>query len=163
MAASKKVTIRQMDIDDIPSVYRLGEKYFTSEDFPTLYRTWDPYEVTEYFTTDPNYCLVAEVKETIVGFVLGTTVEKERTAWRKYGYLAWILIDEEFQGIHIGKRLYRELEKRWRNDGIRMVLVETGADNDDAIVFFKSTGFSPTGKHLWLAKTLRRTAAKRIK
>lgn|GEM_PF-2206011 len=83
MAASKKVTIPQIDIDDIPSVYGLGEKYFASEDFPTSYLTWDPYEVTEYFTTDPNYCLVAEVQESIVGFVLGTTVEKERTAWKK--------------------------------------------------------------------------------
>ena len=33
----------------------------------------------------------------------------------------------------------------WRWDGVRMVLVETGADNEDAIIFFKPTGFTPTG------------------
>ena len=158
MTTEKKALIRQMEIDDISAVYRLGEKFFTSEDFPTLYRTWDPYEVTEYFTSDPNYCLVAEMEGDIVGFVLATTVEKEGTAWKKYGYLAWILIDETFQGAHIGRRFYRELEKRWREDGVRMVIVETGDDNEDAIAFFTATGFSPTGKHVWLAKTLTRTS-----
>ena len=37
------VSIRQMEVDDIASVYHLGEKLFTSEEFPILYRTWDPY------------------------------------------------------------------------------------------------------------------------
>lgn len=160
MSSSKKTTIRQMEIDDISAVYRLGEKHFTSEDFPTLYRTWDPYEVTEYFSTDPSYCLVAEQGDNIVGFTLATTFEKEGTAWKKYGYLAWILIDEDFQGMHIGRRLYRELEKRWRNDGARMILVETGSDNQEAIAFLEATGFSPTGEHVWLAKTLRRSPKK---
>lgn len=163
MSSGKKTTIRQMEIDDISAVYRLGEKHFTSEDFPTLYRTWDPYEVTEYFTTDPNYCLVAEQGDNIVGFTLATTIEKEGTAWKKYGYLAWILIDEECQGMHIGRRLYRELEKRWRSDGVRMILVETGSDNEEAIAFFKATGFSPAGEHVWLAKTLRKPSSKSSK
>ncbi|MFC2027837.1 GNAT family N-acetyltransferase [Chloroflexota bacterium] len=160
MSSGKKTTIRQMEIDDISAVYRLGEKHFTSEDFPTLYRTWDPYEVTEYFSTDPSYCLVAEQGDNIVGFTLATTFEKEGTAWKKYGYLAWILIDEDFQGMHIGRRLYRELEKRWRNDGARMIIVETGSDNQEAIAFLEATGFSPTGEHVWLAKTLRRSPKK---
>ncbi|MFO8011181.1 MAG: GNAT family N-acetyltransferase, partial [Dehalococcoidia bacterium] len=97
MTTAKKAIIRQMRIDDIPAVYRLGEKFFTSEEYPTLYRTWDPFEVTEYFSSDPDYCLVAELRGTIVGFALATTVEKKRTAWKKYGYLAWILIDDEHQ------------------------------------------------------------------
>ena len=62
--------------------------------------------------------------------------------------------------MHIGRRLYRELEKRWRNDGVRMILVETGSDNQEAISFLEATGFSPTGEHVWLAKTLRRSPKK---
>ena len=72
-----EVIIRQMEIDDISSVYHLGEELFTSEELPILYRTWDPYEVTDHFTSDPDYCLVAEADGRIVGFVLATTVEKE--------------------------------------------------------------------------------------
>lgn len=149
-----------MEVDDIPAVYRLGEKLFTSTSFPTLYRTWDAYEVTEYFSSDPNYCLVAEINDEIVGFVLATTIEKKGTAWNKYGYLAWILVDEQYQGQHIGKRFYRRLETRWRKEGVRMVIVETSDRNRDAIAFFTATGFAPTGKHVWLAKTLRRVRKK---
>lgn len=153
-----KVIIREMEIDDISAVYRLGEKLFSSEEFPILYRTWDPYEVTEYFSSDPDYCLVAEAETNgkIVGFILATTVEKEGTAWKKYGYLSWIGVDEAFQRTKLGLRLYRELEKRLMEDGVRMVIADTEAENEEAIAFFKGTGFSISSQHAWLAKTLRR-------
>lgn len=147
-----------MEIDDISSVYRLGEKLFSSDEFPILYRTWDPYEVTDYFSSNPDYCLVAETEANgkIVGFILATTVEKEGTAWKKYGYLSWIGVDEAFQRTKLGLRLYRELEKRLLEDGVRMVIADTEAENEEAITFFKTMGFSTSGQHVWLVKTLRR-------
>ncbi len=152
-----KAIIRQMEIDDVSAVYRLGEKLFSSEEFPILYRTWDPYEVTEYFSSEPDYCLVAETETgKIAGFVLATTVEKEGTAWKKYGYLSWIGVDEAFQGTKLGHRLYRELEKRLLEDGVRMVIADTEAENEKAIAFFKGLDFSNSSQHVWLAKTLRR-------
>jgi ribosomal protein S18 acetylase RimI-like enzyme len=153
-----KAIIRQMEIDDVSAVYRLGERLFSSEEFPILYRTWDPYEVTEYFGSEPDYCLVAEAETNgkIVGFILATTVEKEGTAWKKYGYLSWIGVDETFQRTKLGLRLYRELEKRLLEDGVRMVIADTEAENEEAISFFKRMGFSNSSQHVWLAKTLRR-------
>ena len=158
-----EVSIRQMEIDDIASVYHLGEELFTSEEFPILYRTWDPYEVTDYFTSDPDYCLVAEAEGRIVGFVLATTIEKEGTAWKKYGYVGWIGVDDALQRTNLGRRLYRRLEDRLQEDGVRMVIVDTEGDNKGAIGFFNSLGFSPRAQHLWLAKTLRRPAKRAIK
>jgi len=150
-----QITIREMEIDDVGAVYHLGEKLFTSDEFPFLYRTWDPYEVTEYFTSDPEYCLVAESEEEIVGFILATTVEKEGTAWKKYGYLSWIGIDEAFQRSGLGLRLYRKLEEVFQKDGVRMVMADTEAGNKEAIAFFKTLGFSSNRQHLWMAKTLK--------
>jgi GNAT superfamily N-acetyltransferase len=117
-----EVSIRAMEIDDVSAVYHLGEKLFTSDEFPILYRTWDPYEVTEYFTTESEYCLVAETEDDrIVGFVLANMVEKEGTAWKKYGYLTWIGVDEGFQRTNLGQRLYNKIEdtfqKKRRQDG----------------------------------------------
>lgn len=155
-----RVVLRQMDIDDIAAVYHLGEELFTSEELPILYRTWDPYEVTDYFSSDPDYCLVAEKEEKIVGFVLGTTIEKEGTAWRKYGYVAWMGIDEAHQRTSLGRRLYRRLEDRFRQEGVRMVIADTQGDNKGAISFFKAIGFSVSSEHLWLGKTLRRPPRK---
>jgi len=155
-----EVEIKQMEIDDISSVYHLGERLFTSEEFPILYRTWDPYEVIEYFASDPDYCLVAEADGVIVGFILATIIEKEGTAWKKYGYLSWIGVDEEYQRINLGQRLYRKLEERMKKDGVRMMIADTDEENEAALSFFKDMKFTLTRKHQWLAKTLRRPAKK---
>jgi ribosomal protein S18 acetylase RimI-like enzyme len=151
-----ETTIRKMEIDDISAVYHLGERLFTSEELPILYRTWDPYEVTHYFTSDPDYCFVAEVDDRIVGFVLATTIVKEGTAWKRYGYVSWIGVDEPFQRTNLGHRLYRKLEDKLREDGVRMIIADTQADNEGAIAFFNTIGFSPASQHVWLAKTLRK-------
>jgi ribosomal protein S18 acetylase RimI-like enzyme len=151
-----EITIRQMDIDDLAPVYHLGEELFTSEELPILYRTWDPYEVTDYFTSDPDYCLVAESNGDIVGFVLATTIEKEGTAWKKYGYLSWMGIDEKYQRGKLGRRLYRKLEERMLEDGVRMVIADTEGNNEPAIAFFEAMGFSVRSEHKWLAKTVRK-------
>jgi ribosomal protein S18 acetylase RimI-like enzyme len=155
-----EVNIRQMEIDDIGSVYHLGEELFTSEEFPILYRTWDAYEVTDHFTSDPDFCLVAEIQGRVVGFILATTIEKEGTAWKKYGYLSWIGVDETFQRTNLGLRLYRRLEEKFKEEGVRMVIADTEANNEGAIAFFKAIGFSSSRQHLWLTKTVRRPIQK---
>lgn len=155
-----EIVIREMEIDDLASVYHLGERLFTSEELPILYRTWDPYEVTDYFSSDPEYCLVAEMEGGIVGFVLATTIEKEGTAWRRYGYIGWMGVDEAFQRSNLGRRLYRRLEQRLKEDGVRMIIADTQGDNLDAVAFFKAVGFTVRGEHLWFGKTIRRPAKK---
>jgi ribosomal protein S18 acetylase RimI-like enzyme len=156
MPAKIETAIRQMEIDDIGPVYHLGEDLFTSEELPILYRTWDPYEVTHYFTSDPEYCFVAETNGKIVGFVLAETIEKEGTAWKKYGYLSWIGVAEKFQRTNLGRRLYRKLEDTLKGEGVRMMIADTAADNEPAIKFFAKLGFATQTQHVWLTKTLRR-------
>ena len=155
-----EVTIRQMEIDDISAAYHLGEDLFTSEKLPILYRTWDPYEVTDHFSSDPDYCFVAEADGKIVGFVLATTIQKEGTAWNTYGYLSWIGVDKDFQRTNLGLRLYRRLEDKMKEDGARMIICDTEANNKGAISFFKTLGFTKRRQHVWLAKTLKRTVKK---
>jgi len=151
---ARKVKIREMIIDDLAAVYHLGEELFTSEEFPILYRTWDRYEVTSYFNLDSYYCLVAEVDKEIVGFVIGTTIEKEGTAWN-YGYIAWIGVKEEFQRDKLGRRLYREAEKRMKEEeGVRMMIADTDSNDENAMRFFKKMGFLQRKEHLWMIKTL---------
>lgn len=154
-----RVTIREMDVDDIPAVFHLGEQLFTSEEYPILYRTWDAYEVTGAFTTDPAYCFVAEVYGMVVGFILGTTIEKEGTAWKKYGYVSWIGVDENYQRMHLGKRLYRKLESQLKTDGARMLIADTEENNVEALSFFEAMGYSLYGRHVWISKTLGRKAS----
>jgi ribosomal protein S18 acetylase RimI-like enzyme len=114
--------------------------------------------VTDAFTSDPNYCYVAELEDEgdIVGFALATTIEKEGTAWKKYGYVSWIGVDAPFQRSNLGQRLYRRLEERFRKDGVRMIIADTDEDNRSAIAFFEAMDFSHSSDHVWLTKTLRK-------
>ena len=88
-ATDEQLEIRELTIDDLAAVFHLGELLFTSEFSSSMYRAWDEYEITTLFNSDNELCLVAELDGQIVGFALGTTVEKQGSAW-KYGYLVWI-------------------------------------------------------------------------
>lgn len=156
----KSEVIRLMEIDDLSAVYHLGEKLFTSDELPILYRTWDAHEVTEYFTSDSDYCLTAEVDSKIAGFILANTIIKEGTAWKQYGYVAWIAVDEPYQRTGLGERLYRRLEEVMKKEGVRMIICDTEADNKGAIKFFQKLGFADSAKHIWLAKNLGKCSAK---
>jgi ribosomal protein S18 acetylase RimI-like enzyme len=158
---NSEVEIREMEVDDIPGVFHLGNRLFRGRHFTTLYRTWDAYEVTTGFNQDPELCLVADVAGgQVVGFALGTTYEKEKGAW-KYGYVVWLGVDSAFQGLELGSRLYREMERRMREQGVRMVMMDTAASNHGAISFFKKMGFGKPRTQIWMSKVLRMPGAKK--
>ena len=144
-----ELEIREMEIDDIPAVFHLGEQIFTSETVPTLYRTWDEFEVTSLFNTDPEFCLVAEVDDMTVGFILGTTVTKTQSAW-KYGYIVWLGVVPEWQRERLGSRLFDKLAEKMIEDGVRIFLVDTEASNEPALKFFKKKGFGNPEEQIYL-------------
>jgi ribosomal protein S18 acetylase RimI-like enzyme len=151
----RKLNIREMSIDDLPEVFHIGEAVFTAEYSPTLYRTWDEYEITTLFNSDSELCLVGEIGDEIVGFALGTTVEKQRSPW-KYGYLVWLGVRPDVQKSQVGNRLFRELKRRMREQGVRMIIVDTSADNQAAISFFQKQGFGNPHEHVYLTLNLSR-------
>ena len=149
------IKIRQMEIDDIASVFHLGEHLFTAKAVPTLYRTWDEYEVLNLFQTDQELCLVAEVEKegNIAGFVLGSTITKNHSAW-KYGYLVWIGVDPLYQGYGISEKLFLRLEELMVEDGVRMMIVDTEADNQRALKLFNKLGFGNPQEHIYMTLNL---------
>jgi len=142
-----------MEIDDLATVFHLGERLFTAREAPNLYRTWDEYEVINLFQADSEYCLVAESDDRIVGFALGTTVTKSHSAW-KYGYLVWLGIDPDFHAQGIASRLFTRFRDLMLEDGVRMLLVDTEADNLPALHFFRKMGFGHPQEHIYLALNL---------
>jgi ribosomal protein S18 acetylase RimI-like enzyme len=145
--------IREMKIDDLPGVFHLGEKLFTSEKHPNLYRTWDEFEVTGLFQADPELCLVADDDGAVGGFLMGTTVEKARSAWN-YGYIVWLGIAKRYQRSGLGKRLYDAFKKTMIERGMRILIVDTQADNKSAISFFRQQGFAQATEHVYLSLNL---------
>lgn len=145
--------IRDMSIKDISVVFDIGNSVFTKKDYVFLYRTWESYEVTGLFSTDPELCIVADFKGDVIGFALGSIIEKPKSAWT-YGYLIWIGIKNEYQGYNVGKKLYQDMEKRTKKLGARMMIIDTEGTNLGAIDFFSKMGFKLGSKHIWMTKNL---------
>lgn len=155
--------IREMTIDDFPEVFHIGEEVFTAEYSQSLYRTWDEYEITTLFNSDSELCLVAEAGDKILGFALGTTVNKHNSPW-KYGYLVWLGVRKDIQQGGVGSGLFKELKHRMKEQGVRMMIIDTSADNQPAIRFFQKQGFDDVQEHVYMSLNLtRRTRKKAVK
>ena len=150
-----RIIVRPMTIDDLADVFHIGEEVFTADYSPSLYRTFDEYEITTLFNSESELCLVAEMGGRTVGFVLGTTVEKKKTAW-KYGYLVWMSVKPEVQHAGVGDILFQELRERMQDQGVRMMVVDTAADNEAGINFFTKQGFGNIQKHVFMTLNLSR-------
>lgn len=147
------VKIREMEIDDLAEVFHLGEVLFKAEKVPNLYRTWGEFEVVELFNSDSEFCLVAEARKKVVGFALGTTIEKSRSAW-KYGHLIWLGVKPSYQRSGLGEKLLNRFVDLMLKNGVRMVLVDTEAENLPALFFFRKMGFGNPQQHIYLTLNL---------
>jgi len=155
-----KVRIREMSIDDFSEVFHIGEEVFTVEYSQSLYRTWDEYEITTLFNSDNELCLVADAGGKIAGFALATTVEKHNSPW-KYGYLVWLGVRRDIQKGRVGSRLFNEIKRRMKEQGVRMMIIDTAADNQPAVRFFQKQGFDDVREHVYMSLNLSRKSAKK--
>ena len=96
---------------------------------------------------------MANVDKKAIGFAMGTTISKARSPW-KYGHLIWLGVDTAYHRSRVGTRLYNHFRDRARRTGVRMLLIETDAENDSAIQFFRKLGFSHPREHLYLTLNL---------
>lgn len=153
--SSLEFEVRPMTVDDIAPVFHLGERLFTAQSFPTLYRTWDEYEVISLFMDDPEFCFVAEEEETgtILGFALGTIIRKRRSPW-SYGYLIWLGSDHRIQGQGVATKLFNAFRNAMEEEGVRILIVDTEAQNHSALRFFRKQGFNSVREHIYLSMNL---------
>ena len=144
-----------MELIDLSAVYDLGSRLFTAEDWPTLYRAWDDHDLTQLFASSSETCLVAENEASgrIVGFALGSMMEKPRSAWT-YGWIEWLAVAPRYQRKGIAARLIRQLTNLFIERDARMVLVDTDEDNTKALAFFRKVGFGNELKHVYLSWNL---------
>lgn len=158
--SQENLRIREMTIDDFPAVFHIGEQVFTAESFQSLYRTWDEYEVTTFFNSDSELCLVAEAGGMVLGFALGTTVTKHNSPW-KYGYLVWLGVRTDIQQGGVGSGLFKEIKHRMKDQGVRMMIIDTSADNQPAVRFFEKQGFGDVQEHVYMSLNLTRKSRKK--
>ncbi len=151
----ERIQVREMEIDDLAGVFHLGEQLFTAGDVPVLYRTWDEFEVTSIYQNDSEVGLVANrgPDGELIGFALGTTITKRGSAW-KYGHLIWLGVRPDQQRHRVGERLLEAFIERMLEMGVRLLLVDTEADNLPALDFFDKHGFGRPQNHVYLSLNL---------
>jgi ribosomal protein S18 acetylase RimI-like enzyme len=147
--------VRQMTLEDLPQVWHLGEKIFTPSSLQFTYRTWNIDELLSLFSGEPELCLVAEDAESkkIVGFVIGTILKRPYSPWT-YGYFVWAGVRKIRRKHGVGRRLYRELEKRFKDKGARIAIVDVESNNPAGIRFMKKLGFKEAQTYIWFSKNL---------
>jgi ribosomal protein S18 acetylase RimI-like enzyme len=149
--------IRAAGIDDLAAIFHLGEMLFRADEVSNLYRTWDEYAVTSQFTSEPEFMLVAASAEKgVVGFAIGSSIEKAGTAWN-YAHLVWLGVHPDFSSQGVGSALFDAFRDLVQKQGIRMMLVDTQADNKPAIRFFERKGFTNPIDHIYMTLNLGNT------
>jgi ribosomal protein S18 acetylase RimI-like enzyme len=148
----RDIKIREMNIDDVADVFHLGEELFTFSTFPNMFRTWDEFEVIDFFSSETEFCLVATRKEKIVGFLLSTIIEKRSS--RKYGYLVWFGVDGPVRRKGVASKLFDKMKRIMEKNGVNMIIIDTQADNVEALEFFRKKGFSSPQDHIYLSMNI---------
>jgi ribosomal protein S18 acetylase RimI-like enzyme len=150
-----EIEIRQMTLEDLPEVWHLSEKIFTPSQLQFTYRTWNINELLSLFQENPELCLVAEDTNTkkIVGFALGTILKRPFSPWT-YGYFVWAGVKKMRRRQGVGKRLYRELEKRFKEKGARIAIVDVEGTNQAGMHFMEKLGFKQSQTYIWYSKLL---------
>ncbi len=146
--------IRPAGIDELAAIFHLGERLFRADAVSNLYRTWDEFAVTSQFNAEPEFMLVAATEEdNLVGFAIGSMIEKAATAWN-YGHLVWLGVHPTYAGKGVGSALFDAFRDLIQEQGVRMMLVDTQADNDAAIRFFEKKGFTNPIGHIYMTLNL---------
>ncbi len=150
--------IWELELQDLPAVYALGERIFRAGEFPSLYRTWDEFELVNFYGGDYDTCFGAHRGDKLIGFILGTVLEKRRSAW-SYGWVVWVGVEPEEAREGVASRLLERLTERFIELGCRMLLSDTDPRNAAAMRFFERAGFGSPREHIYLEKNLAKDPA----
>jgi ribosomal protein S18 acetylase RimI-like enzyme len=142
-----------MELEDLPAVYALGESVFTADKWPSLYRTWDEYEPVGLFHSDGEFCFVADSDDKLAGFALGSLIVKRKSAW-SYGYLTWLAVEPRLKRSRVATQLLDAITEAFIRAGARMMIVDTDANNEVALQFFRRHDFHSEDRHVYLSKNL---------
>ncbi len=99
--------------------------------------------------------MVAEIGGQVVGFAMGTTIKKARSAWM-YGYLLWLGVDPKYTRKGVGGMLLEQFRSLMEKEGVRILMVDTQADNLPAIEFFRNKGFEKPTNHVYMTMNLQK-------
>ena len=141
------INIRNMTVRDIDEVLRIDEK-ITGKPHAAYYES----KAASYISRGPDYCLVAEHRDRLVGFVLGD-VRGWEFASALSGWLEIIGVDPDYHDQGVSRALMNELFARFKRAGVKLVNTMINWNDGDLIDYFSANGFA-RGEYVNLVKNL---------
>lgn len=146
---SANITTRFLGMGDLEDILRIQEKILGGQNSgdPDPERLVSLKDTTIYHLQhgDPLLNLGAEIDGKLVGFIIS---EVRRWEFGGGGMTGWILIfgvDQEYQGIGVGRKLSSTLLDHFRMKNITKIRTMVEWHEGKLISFFKSLGFNMLG------------------
>ncbi len=141
-------TIRRYEQDDRVAVLQLSEKYASWDSTPT------EADIQGFYSSEPDFFLVAELNKRIVGFVYGreskNVPDEVLRRWKatKVGSVELLAGEERYRRRGIATLLLDRLFVVFKGRGIDTVTLTTPADEIGAKELYDKLGFETRGYFL---------------
>jgi ribosomal-protein-alanine N-acetyltransferase len=128
--------IEKASIEDLDRLCEIEMKCFETEAFTK--------QQIAYLLTDSNsVILVSKVKGEIVGFVIGKTYMDRKPAT---GQILTIDVSPKHRRKGIGQRLLQEIEKAFKDKGVKSCCLEVRENNVVALSLYQKFGYKTVGR-----------------
>ena len=141
------VLIRKAKVDDLNKIQNLNNELFKLEKEnydSTLVLDWPlTEEGKNYFKNliENDFVVVALIDNEIVGYLAGTINDKGSYEEIQYGEINNMLVDSNYRGYGIGKKLIDSFKSYCKDNNIFHLKVTASFKNTNAIEFYKKNGF----------------------
>ncbi|TMI58472.1 GNAT family N-acetyltransferase [Candidatus Bathyarchaeota archaeon] len=140
--------IRLYEEKDRVAVLRLSQKYASWDSTPT------EADIQGFYSSEPDFFLVAELNKRIVGFIYGreskNVPDKVLQRWKatKVGSVEVLAVEEQYRRRGIATLLLNRLFVVFKRRGIDTVTLTTPADEIGAKELYDKLGFETRGYFL---------------
>ena len=144
--------IRPYEKTDEFAVLQLFQKYASWDSTPT------EADIQGFYSSEPDFFLVAELDRKIVGFVYGreskNVPDEVLRRWKatKVGSVEVLAVDEQYRRRGIARTLLNRLFVAFRERGIDTITLSVPADESGAKQLYDKLGFETRG--YFMKKTL---------
>ena len=143
-----KARIRKFEARDTAHVLELAERCTSWDMTPTRV------DIEGYHSTNPEFFLVAEADNMILGFAYGTVsspptevLEKWRST--RVASVETLAVDEAYRRQGIARLLLTSLFEKFKEKGIDLVTLSVPAVETAAMKLYEKMGFEPRAYFLW--------------
>jgi ribosomal protein S18 acetylase RimI-like enzyme len=135
---------------DVETIARLNEPVQTLHNqlYPERFKKYNYKEVYKYFVEivneDNQHFYVYSLDNSAVGYIWFTEIQKKGTAFSKkdhYIYIQQVSVNENYQGLGIGKQLFNEVLHFAKEKSIKRIGLDYWVENVHAKSVYKKLGF----------------------